>query len=271
MTTVIAAEQLAGAPVQQLAHRGLVPWLGSASTFISVPRGTRRLDVTLAVSGPGRLQLRYYDPTGSRFPSTGAAPDSAIIPCDTVTRCYHAGDLHRVIAQPEPGTWEIMVLNEDTKDSARRFRPELPAPYTLTVGLDRAPEPWEGDDRHRVERLAFDSASGMATREIAIDSGTAHLAVRIGNPSDSAAQVDLYLFNCTDAGPPRCKRVTSAPYAGADKTLIVENPKAGVWKVVLDPFRLPRGAVELDYAVITQSALVAPGVGGKPAERRGPN
>jgi hypothetical protein len=271
VTTVIAAEQLAGAPSQQLAHRGLVPWLGSASTFISVPRGTRRLDVTLVVGGPGRLQLRYYDPTGSRFPSTGAAPDSATVPCDTVTRCYHTGDLHRVIPQPEPGTWEIMVLNEDTKDSARRFRPEPPAPYTLTVGLDRAPEPWEGDGRHRVERLAFDSASGMATREIAIDSGTAHLAVRIGNPSDSAAQVDLYLFDCTDVGPPRCKRVTSAPYAGADKTLIVENPRAGVWKVVLDPFRLPRGSVELDYAVVTQSALVAPGVGGKPPERRGPN
>lgn len=254
MATVIAAELPARAPGQQLVHQGLVPWLGSASTFVTVPPGTRRLDLTLAIGGRGRLQLRYYDPTGSRYPSTGAAPDSAVIPWDSVARGYVSSGLRRAIPYPEPGTWEIMLRNEDTRDSLRRFRPQPPARYTLTVGLDRTPEPWEGDGRHRIEQLAFDTASSMATREIDVDSGTARLAVRIGHASDSAAQVDVYLFDCTGVAQGRCTPVTSAPYLGAEKTLIVERPRAGTWKVVLDPFRLPRGSVELDYAVITEPA-----------------
>jgi subtilisin family serine protease len=259
MTTVIAADQPAGPPGHQVTHRGLISWLRSASTFIAVPPGSRRLNLTVVVNSGGRLQLRYHDPTGMHYPSTGSVPDSATVPCDSANRCYFSGQLRRVLRYPEPGTWEIVLFNEDMADSTRRFRSQQPIAYTLTASLDLEPERWGGDEERPIERLAFDTAGGMAVREIQVDSGATRLAVRIGHASDAVAQVDVYLFDCTGAGEKPCARVTSAPYAGAHKTVIVDQPKPGLWKAVLDPFRLPSGSVTLDYAVTMEMAKFVSG------------
>ncbi len=255
MTTVIAAEQPMRAPGHRVTRRGLITSYGSASTFIAVPPGTRRLDLDLMQAvGSGRLQLRYHDPSGLRYPSTGAIADSVPIPCDSMTPCRVTGGQRHVIPYPEPGTWEIVVFNRDTTDCAARFRPPQSTAYTLTVGLDVERDRWGGDEWGTVERLMFDTASGMATREIHVDSGSTRLTVRIGRASNPAAQVDVYLFECTGPGKKPCARVASAPYPGAYKTITVDRPKPGVWKTVLDPFRVPSGSVTVDYAVRTRDA-----------------
>src|SRR5438132_13774605 len=73
--------------------------------------------------------------------------------------------------------------------------------------------------------------------EIDVPAGSTSLTVRVSNPSDRAADLDVYVFNCTGktCSNPQTDRVS--PYS--DEIVTVQNPAAGKWKVVVDAARVP--------------------------------
>ncbi len=225
--------------------RESVPWLAARSVFVAVPSGTRSLTLDLAI-GRGRVEMRGYDPAGG-------------VMQDAYTPYQTAGAATRTIRFPEPGVWEFAISNADTRDTTQRFRVVPAAEVSLRATVDTTPL----SPLTHPERLVLEAGSGPAIREVQIDSGIARLTVRLTNPSDPTADIDLYLYNCTGpsspageiagihvpAEKPRCWRAGSAVYAGGQKAVVVERPARGLWKVAVDPWHTPRGTTEVDYGV----------------------
>ncbi len=94
------------------------------------------------------------------------------------------------------------------------------------------------------ERLSFRQGDRPIVRELTIDSGTTRLAVQLAQPSDSAADLDVYLFDCTSG---HCDHYTSAVFRGAEKELRVQQPRPGRWRIVVDPYAVPSGYATVMY------------------------
>jgi hypothetical protein len=80
--------------------------------------------------------------------------------------------------------------------------------------------------------------------EVEVLPGSTALAAAVRNVSDPEADLDLYVFNCTDE---ECEaaRVDGGP--DGDEAVYIPAPSAGVWKIVVDGFSVPGETVAFDY------------------------
>jgi hypothetical protein len=89
------------------------------------------------------------------------------------------------------------------------------------------------------------SAREQKVFETEVLPGSTALLVR-ASTSDPGADVDVYLFDCTnDEGECRAARTDADPVG--DESVMVPNPAAGTWKVVLDGASVPDGAATVEY------------------------
>ena len=264
MNTVVAADDFTQASGYSVTKTGTIARNQAKSFFFRVPAGTPALKVDMTAGGaPGLGQVRFL-----RFHPYGVGLESNSTP-----NCYNpsaggvdcGGPLSRTTANPLPGVWEIVV-------EARRTSDTLKAPFSITASIlgakvepnpDTIPSATVGVPVSRSYTLtnlfgAFtgravgselgsaraerSSVGQAATKEylVSVDEGSTALTVRIGNPADLKADLDLFVYDSAD------KLVGQSADGDSEEAVIVANPK-GTYKVIVDGYSVPAGTTAFDY------------------------
>jgi subtilisin family serine protease len=268
LNTVIAAEDFSAGNNYSIAHSGTIGRNQTTSYFFRVPAGTPafKVDFSGPSATPGTGQARFL-----RIHPYGVSIDS-----NASTSCYSpsagscAGSpLSRTTTNPLAGVWEVVV-------EARRTSDADPVPYTLTasiLGATVSPNPdlissatigvpvsrsytatnLFGAFTGRLVGTTLGSAfrdtptiANHAQREstFAVTAGSTSLRATIGGTSDPAADLDLYLYNCTTGS---CVLAGQSADGDSEESVTIANPAAGNWKVVVDGFSVPAGSTTYNY------------------------
>jgi hypothetical protein len=73
---------------------------------------------------------------------------------------------------------------------------------------------------------------------VVVTAGSTSLRATIGSPSDPAADLDLFVYNCT-TGP--CVLAGQSADGDSEESVTIANPAAGNWVVEVDGFAVPAG------------------------------
>jgi hypothetical protein len=90
------------------------------------------------------------------------------------------------------------------------------------------------------------SIAHLAVQERFVDvpAGTSSLRATIGSPSDPAADLDLFVYNCTSG---TCVLAAQNADGDSEESVTINSPAAGQWKVVVDGFNVPTGNTTYKY------------------------
>ena len=179
---------------------------------------------------------------------------------------------------PQAGVWEVVVEARRTSDAAN-------TPFTLTasiLGASVSPNPdviasaTIGVPEARSYTLtnlfgaftgrAVGTGLGSAKRAVPtianleqqqypvnVAAGSTSLRATIGNTSDHAADLDLFVFNCTSG---TCVLAGQSADGDSEESVTIANPDAGAWVVLVDGFAVPAGTTTYDYVdVFTNAAF----------------
>ncbi|UFR04461.1 S8 family serine peptidase [Streptomyces sp. Go40/10] len=258
LTTVVVA-----APVKYTySASGSVQRNSTRSYFLTVPEGATSLEVAL-----GGLK----DKSQTRFIAVhpyGVPSDNTSTPY-----CYNnyldgngcKPDV-RSYADPQPGVWEVEV-------ESRRTSPLLDNPYRLDVtvlGADFDPATvtvpeakvgtpatatWKVTDTYaaldgklvggplgsaRTTRPAIKEGETQ-TSTVEVPAGATSLDVAIGGVSDTAADLDLAVYD--SAG----KEVGKSADGDSEEAVSVPSPAAGTYTVEVVGYSVPSGSTDYDY------------------------
>ncbi|WP_320784439.1 S8 family serine peptidase [Streptomyces sp. CRN 30] len=242
--------------------KGKVERNDPVSYYVTVPEGAKTLEVAIGGLKTGS-QTRFIAIHPYGVPSD---PTSTI-------NCYNnyldgngcRPDV-RSYENPQPGVWEIEV-------EARRTSPLLDNPYELDVSVLGAtfdpelvtiPEATAGEptaaswtvtnDLAPVDGKLVGGALGSSKTDrptiadgaqqaftVQVPEGSDSLDVAIGNVSDAAADLDLYVFDARGAEAGR------SADGDSDESVSVAAPAAGTYTVVVLAYSAPSGSTEYDY------------------------
>ena len=270
LATVVAAEKLNAGNGYTVRHETEVPRPGMRSFFFDVPEGVTGLKVDVTWEDR-EVALAVVRPD-TRYHRAGTVEGGG------------AG-ITQIVTDPTPGTWEIRLSDiADTRtfdwEQAKKDEPVPPTPATLTVSalaaevavVNDAPVVADNGDNgaahptgtHQVwitNRMAeFTGAAvstpvGSARREsrsiqpreqhvfeVEVLPGSPSLMVRTQSPSGT--DLDVYVFDCTEDDC-TAARVDGDPVG--NESVIVDQPAAGTWKVVVDAADVPEGGTDYEY------------------------
>jgi len=274
MNTVVAPYTFASPNYSQQVSGSLGP--GQFRTyFFRVPANTPAFKVDLAGGGPagaGAIRFLRWHPYGLG------------IDANAVSNCYNGAPgtcttgspTSRTVTNPFPGVWEVTV-------DARRNSDAVSAPFTLTgtlLGASVSPNPdvipsaTLGVPVSRSYTLTnlFGAFTGRAvgtglgsanratpsiadlelqTREVIVTAGSSSLRATIGSTSDPAADLDLFVYNCTTG---TCVLAGQNADGDSEESVTIANPAAGLWKVVVDGFDVPAGSTTYNYVDVFANA-----------------
>ena len=270
LTTIVAAERFDESNQFRVVRPGTADAPDHASFFYYVPPGTAALTLDLEVIR-GAAKMQTHGPAG--YLSNSAE--------DTYPRAkwQRGGQSRRSLAWPEPGVWEVTVeadqhLLQDVASPPSRM---VPVEFTLSasiygVDVTRSTDsagaisvrnrlaPFTGHAvgsglaSVRRETVTLSSDRRQHIVDLEVPPGTDSLSVRIQQPSDTTADVDLYLFKC-DAG--ACTRRAHSNRQGSVESVSFANPDAATWKIVIDLARVPTsGRVEVRYVDLMVHSLL---------------
>lgn len=268
LNTVIAANQFNVANNYSVTNSGTVGRNQALHFFFSVPVGTPafKVDFSGPSATPGTGQARFL-----RFHPYGVGLES-----NASTSCYSpsAGScvgspLSRTTTNPQAGVWEVTV-------EARRTSDADPVPFTLTasiLGATVSPNPdvnpsatigvplarsytatnlfgaftgrMVGTTLGSARRGVF-SIANLAQQQypIVVTSGSTSLRATIGGTSDPAADLDLYVFNCTTG---TCVLAGQSADGDSEESVTINNPAVGNWLVLIDGYAVPAGTTTYNY------------------------
>jgi hypothetical protein len=275
MNTVIAPDVFTEANGYTVTKTGMAGRNHVDRYFFRVPAGDPVLKVDLSGpdGNPGTGQVRFL-----RFHPWGLGVDS-----NASTSCYMpsagscaTGDpLSRTVDGADAGVWEVTVEARRTSDTAW-------APYTLTAslfGVAVTPNPdviAEAQVGVPVPRSysfqnnfadftgqAVGSALGSARRGVftiadgetqdyttTIPDGSTSFRATIGSPSDAAADLDLFVYQCSDSSCTTRTLKGQSADGDAEESVTIANPAAGTWQVEVDGFAVPAGTTTYNYVDI---------------------
>ena len=268
LNTVVVADRFTAGNNYSVTKTGTIGRNQSKSFFFFVPAGTPAFKVDMAAGGatPGTGQVRFL-----RFHPFGVGIDS-----NQSTSCYNpsAGSCagsptSRTTTNPQAGVWEVTI-------EARRTSDVLDAPFALTasiLGASVSPNPdiipsaaigvpvprsytmtnLFGAFTGRAVGTTLGSAfratptiANLAQQQypVTVSAGSTSLRATIGGTSDPAADLDLFVFNCT-AGP--CVLAGQSADGDSEESVTIANPAAGNWLVLVDGFAVPAGTTTYNY------------------------
>ena len=267
MNVVVAADQFS-APNYSVSKSGSLGPGQFHTYFFNVPAGTPAFKVDMTGGGPaGAGAIRFL-----RWHPWGLGVDS-----NAVSNCYNGAaggcstgsPTSRTVTNPQAGVWEVTV-------DARRNSDAVSAPYTLTasiLGASVSPNPdviatatigvpvarsytitnllgaFTGRAVGTNMGSAFRDTPSIAHHEVqlydvTIPTGATSLRATIGSPSDPAADLDLFVFNCTSG---TCVQAGSNADGDSEESVTITNPAAGLWRVMVDGFAVPAGTTTYNY------------------------
>jgi hypothetical protein len=236
---------------------------------VQVPANAPALKVDFSGpdSTPGTGQARFL-----RWHPYGVGIDSnAVSNCYTPNQggCTTGSALTRTTGAPLAGVWEITV-------DARRSSDADAAPYSMTasiLGATVAPNPdvipsaqlavpvarsytitnGFGPFTGRVVGSTLGSASRQTPTiaggeqqqfQVNVAPGSTSLRATIGGTSDLAADLDLFVYNCTTG---TCVLAGQSADGDSEESVTIANPAAGVWVALVDGFAVPAGTTTFNY------------------------
>ena len=267
MNTVIAADQFV-APDYSVTKTGSLGPGQFQSFFFNVPPGTPAFKVDMTGGGPagaGAIRFLRWHPWGLGIDA------NAVSNCynPSIGGCSTGSALSRTVTNPQAGVWEVTV-------DARRNSDAVSAPFTLTasiLGASVSPNPdvlasapqgvpvarsytltnllgaFTGRAVGTALGSAFLDTPTIAHHEqqiffVSVSAGSTSLRATIGSPSDPAADLDLFVFNCTTGS---CVQAGSNADGDSEESVTINNPAAGLWAVLVDGFSVPAGATTYNY------------------------
>ena len=107
-----------------------------------------------------------------------------------------------------------------------------------------------------------------------IPAGSTSFRATIGGPSDAAADLDLFVYQCTDASCTTRTLKGQSADGDAEESVTIANPAAGTWQVLIDGFNVPAGTTTYNYVDIFAnptlgSVSVTDSSAPRPTARRG--
>ncbi|MFE4663840.1 S8 family serine peptidase [Streptomyces sp. NPDC056716] len=265
LSTVVAAQ-----PVNYtFSASGSVQRNSSTSYFVTVPEGAEALEV--AISGlKATSQTRFIS-----IHPYGVALDETSTPY-----CYNnyldgngCRPDARSYSDPQPGVWEIEVESRRTSPLLNNpfkldvtvlgadFAPETvtlpeiqagtPAPVSWTVTNSKAPIDGKLEGGPLGSSLSERREIGhgeSAEFEVTVPAGATRLDASIGNVSDAAADLDLYLLDANG------NVVAQAADGDSEEAVSVTAPAAGTYSVLIDGYSVPAGSTAYDYLDVFFSA-----------------
>jgi hypothetical protein len=265
MASVVVADSLEAAPYTA-SMSGTVERVRTRSMFVTVPKGAKALQVNLGGLASGSmvrfLAINPYGVPMDAYSGAGAkscfsnVADAAI--CAPNSRAY---------LNPLPGVWEIQVdASRRTPLTANPFRVTAavqgvvvtPATQTLESATIGTPVPLKWTVENRFGDATVTGKGGplgsarsdrptiaqgeTRTTVVAVPAGTARLDVKIGNPGDKSADLDLYLKD--SAG----NVVAMSADGDAEEAVSIPNPKADAYTIEVDGYDAgPTGKTAYDY------------------------
>jgi subtilisin family serine protease len=260
LNTVVVAEDITSASAFVVTHPGTADRFDKSSFFFRVPPNTPAFKAN-ANGVNGRVRLSRFHPYG--------------LPLDELAGYQTGGSQTLTVERPTPGVWELTV-------DASRSSAISPATYNILgslLGAEITPSSVTIDPtvlsatNHQsftfrnvlgaftggaaggplgsafaVRPTIADHAQQLAT--IAVSTNSVLLDVKIGNPSDTRADLDLYLFLEQDGVPGLSAgdALVGASAGGtAEEEIIINSPPAGTYYALIDGFSVPSGATAYDY------------------------
>jgi subtilisin family serine protease len=268
LNTVIKPREFSG-PTYAETVSGDIDIAQQQHYFFRVPPATPALKVDMiggsTAAGTGQMRFLRWSPWGLAIESNAVSNCYNPPPPGAVCNVNQSAT-SRTAQDPLAGVWELSM-------DARRTSDADDAPFSLTaslLGVTVEPDPDVIETAqigvpisrsYDIENQfgaftggAVDSTLGSArlgpftinhhqtqTYQVVIPAGTASLRATIGNPSDPAADLDLFVVN--PAG------VVAGQSADGDseESVTINNPVAGTWTVVVDGFDVPAGSTSYDY------------------------
>jgi subtilisin family serine protease len=269
MNAVVAAEQFSAANNYSITHSGTIGRNQVTSYFFNVPANTPAFKVDMVGGGttPGAGQIRFL-----RFHPYGVGiEDNSSLSCYNPTSgtCAAGSPSSRTQTNPQAGVWEVVVEARRTSDAEN-------APYSLTasiLGATVSPNPDTiasatigtpvsrsytltnvfGEFTGRAVGTTLGSAKiltptianlAQQQRGIAVAAGSTSLRVTIGGTSDPAADLDLFVYNCTTGS---CVLAGQSADGDSEESVTIANPAAGTWVSLVDGFSVPAGSTTFNY------------------------
>ena len=283
LNTVVAAEKFSAANNYTVTESGTIARNQSKSFFFDVPAGTPAFKVDLSgdfsAAGGGQVRFLRFHPYGVGLESN-STPNYYNPPVPGCSAgCTVAAATSRTTSNPTAGVWEVVV-------EARRTSDADSAPFTLTasiLGASVSPNPdviasatlgtpvsrsytltnlfgaftgravgtTLGSAKRGVESIA-NGAQKVYT--VDVTAGSTSLRATIGNTSDKAADLDLYVYK------DGVLRGQSAD-GDSEESVTLTNPAPGTYTVLVDGYAVPAGTTTYDYVdVFTNAAFGSVGV-----------
>ncbi|MDG4833274.1 S8 family serine peptidase [Solwaraspora sp. WMMD1047] len=269
LNTVIVSTD-AKAPGYAFSTTGNVDRNSFKSFFVTVPEGASALQVNLSGIATGsHTRFIAYNPYGVPMEST-----SSLVCYTNFSDPAGCKPQERDYQNPLPGVWEIQV-------ESRRTSPALGNPFELTARVqgvkvepavvelpsvtagEPTPVTWKLTNTFgpvtvtgqggplgsaAVDRPTIGNHE-VQTYEVTVPEGATRLDVAIGNTSDLAADLDLFV---------RRSGVLVGQSADGDseESVSLVNPVPGVYTIEVDGYSVPAGTTEYDYRDVFYSAAL---------------
>lgn len=232
MTTIVASEPFTAANGYRIEYREQkLPGIQPVRHFLDVPPNISSLRVDAAVGG-GRVQLML----------TGGALD---LPPSKIIAAGEPAVL--LVTYPPPGVYELTVLptnsaptNLQLAASIRYVDSQLdeapPTDNATTLWMNNIYAPLQRSSivaEVGARRVLKDigGPSGMRAYNIAVQPDSSSLRVAV-SPPDGRSRLGIYLYDCISGA---CRLWGSEVFTRpVSKALVVPNPRAGLWRVVVD-------------------------------------
>jgi Subtilase family len=288
MTTVVAAEKLSAATGFRLEHEASVEPLRYTSWFVRVPEGASELKlespnvtggvtiramppwgvITALVAQPeGAWQSAIGNPAAGVWEIVIEQKNREVLRDDNgnIQKMGVVGDAYWLETRMELQSRISIHLKatairiENTGFAARKVLAEASATNNQVTFLNRYGELNRVQTRSALGAMETETVTLTAgnlgrRREIEVEPGTSSLQVSVREVRDTVSDVDLYLYDCTNERHD-CEFKKSSAGAGAYETIRIDNPPAGKWLLVIDPYDLPNGNGTFEYKEITTNPL----------------
>jgi hypothetical protein len=281
MNVVVAASEFNAANNYSITVSDTIGRNQTKRYFYRVPAGTPAFKVDLSgpstAAGTGQVRFLRFHPYGVGIDSNSSLDNY----CPSVTispPTCPASSLSRTTTNPQAGVWEVVVEARRTSDTADAaftltasilgasvsLNPDVIASATIGVPTARSYTATNlfgaftgrmvGTTLGSARRGVF-SIANLAQQQypVVVTAGSTSLRATIGSPSDPAADLDLFVFNCT-AGP--CVLAGQNADGDSEESVTIASPAAGNWLVLVDGFAVPAGTTTYNYVdVFVNSAF----------------
>ena len=88
------------------------------------------------------------------------------------------------------------------------------------------------------------------TFDVVVAAGSTSLRATIGSPSDTAADLDLFVYNCTSG---TCVLAGQSADGDSEESVTIANPAVGLWRVLVDGYSVPTGTTTYNYVDVFAS------------------